>query len=225
MKPARYYFLVYIKRMPSAWLLMVQSLMLISLPLLNQHVEGPVVSWLLGTVALMMVALVIRNSPLFTWVGVTLVLLAGLLSGWALWTDNDGLFSVAHIFEAIAYFYAAAGMVVHMFKDDKVSRDELFSVAAVFTLFVWGFAFLYSVCQQWYPNSFIAFQNAESPRTWLELLFLSFAIFSGVGMTDILPILPAARVLAALEMFAGVMYLTLVVTRLLGMAKASSLHR
>ena len=111
-----------------------------------------------------------------------------------------------------------------MFKDDLVSRDELFSVAAVFTLMVWGFAFLYSVCQQWYPNSFVALQNPEAPRTWLELLFLSFAIFSGVGMTDVLPISAPARVLTAIQMFAGVMYLTIVVARLLGMAK-SALHR
>lgn len=224
MKPIRYYFLIYIKRLPSAWLLLVQSLMLISLPLLNQNVEGPMVSWFLGTVALVMVALVIRNGPLFTWVGVVLVLFAGVLSGWALLKNSHHLFAVAHIFEAIAYFYAALGMVMHIFKNDRVSREDLFSVAVVFTLFVWGFAFLFSVCQQWYPNSFTAFQNAEAPRTWLELLFMSFAIFSGVGMTDVLPILPAARVLAALEMFAGVMYLTLVVTRLVGMAK-SSLHR
>ena len=82
-------------------------------------------------------------------------------------------------------------------------------------------AFLFSVCQQWYPQSFIAFANAQEPRSWLELLFLSFATLSGVGMTDVLPISAPARVLVALEMFAGVMYLTMVVTRLLGMAGTS----
>lgn len=198
--------------------------MLISMPLLNEWFEGQIISWLLGTLVLAIMAFVIRNSPLFTSIGVTLVLLAWLLSGWAIWRGDNDLFAVAHIFEAAAYFYAAAGMVFYMFKDDVVSRDELFSVAAVFTLLAWGFAFLYSVCQQWYPNSFIAFQNPEAPRTWLELLFLSFAILSGVGMTDILPVSAPARVLSAIQMFAGVMYLTIVVARLLGMAK-SSLHR
>lgn len=203
--------------MPSAWLLLTQLSILITLPLLNGSFEGQIVSWVFGMVALMMVALVIRNSPIFTSVGIVLVVASLSLSAWAVLNKNNGLFAWAHIFEAAAYFYAAAGMVMYMFKDHDVSRDELFAVAAVFTLLVWGFAFLYSVCQQWYPNSFTAFHNSEAARSWLELLFLSFAILSGVGMTDVLPILPQARVLTSIEMFAGVMYLTLVVTRLLGM--------
>jgi hypothetical protein len=221
MKPFRYYFLTYFKRVPSAWLLLTQLSILISLPLLNDSFEGQVVSWVLGMVALMMVALVIRNSPIFTKTGMVLVFISLSLSAWAFISGRSELFALAHIFEAAAYFYAAAGMVMYMFRDHEVSRDELFAVAAVFTLLVWGFAFLFSVCQQWYPGSFIAFQNPDSPRSWLELLFLSFAVLSGVGMTDILPISPPARVLAAIEMFAGVMYLTMVVTRLLGMVNSS----
>jgi Ion channel len=209
------------KKVPSAWLLVLQLLVLIALPVLDSSVAGHMVSWVLGTLVLMTVALIIRNSPIFTSVGMVLVVIALSLSAWAFLTDNNALFAIAHIFEAAAYFYAAAGMVMYMFDDEVVTRDELFAVPAVFTLLVWGFAFLYSVCQQWYPNSFTALNNADQARTWLELLFLSFAVFSGVGMSDILPISSPARVLSAIEMFAGVMYLTLVVARLVGFSQAT----
>ena len=175
-------------------------------------------SWLLGTLALIMVALVIRNSPIFTKTGMTLVILAMTLSISAVLTGRTDLLAYAHICEAFVYFYGAAAMVMYMFDDHEVTRDELFAAAAVFTLLVWGFAFLYSVCQQWYPQSFTALVNPDAQRSWLDLLFLSFAILSGVGMSDILPVSAPARVLTAIEMFGGVMYLTLVVTRLLGMA-------
>jgi hypothetical protein len=218
MKPTRYYFLTYFKRVPSAWLLIVQLCILISLPLYNNSFEEQAMSWLLGTVALIMVALVIRNSPIFTKTGMTLVVLAMTLSIWAVLSGREDLLAYAHICEAFVYFYGAAAMVMYMFDDHEVTRDELFAAAAVFTLLVWGFAFLYSVCQQWYPGSFTASVDSDAQRSWLDLLFLSFAILSGVGMSDILPVSPPARVLTAIEMFGGVMYLTLVVTRLLGMA-------
>jgi hypothetical protein len=98
LKPFRYYFLTYFKRVPSAWLLLTQLLILISLPLLNDSFEGQVVSWVLGMVALMMVALVIRNSPIFTSGGIILVVISLSLSAWALLTNNNNLFAVAHIF-------------------------------------------------------------------------------------------------------------------------------
>ena len=218
MKPTRYYFLTYFKRVPSAWLLIVQLCILISLPLYNNSFEEQAMSWLLGTVALIMVALVIRNSPIFTKTGMTLVVLAMTLSIWAVLSGREDLLAYAHICEAFVYFYGAAAMVMYMFDDHEVTRDELFAAAAVFTLLVWGFAFLYSVCQQWYPGSFTASVDSDAQRSWLDLLFLSFAILSGVGLSDILPVSPPARVLTAIEMFGGVMYLTLVVTRLLGMA-------
>jgi hypothetical protein len=74
---------------------------------------------------------------------------------------------------------------------------------------------LYSVCQIWYPGSFNAV--ASGPRTWLELIFLSFSIQSGTGLSDIVPLTPTARVLTALQMFTGVMYIALVVSRLVAL--------
>jgi hypothetical protein len=58
---------------------------------------------------------------------------------------------------------------------------------------------------------------ASGPRTWLELIFLSFSIQSGTGLSDIVPLTPTARVLTALQMFTGVMYIALVVSRLVAL--------
>ena len=59
--------------------------------------------------------------------------------------------------------------------------------------------------------------NPELPRSWMELLFLSFSVLSSVGLSDIIPIRPEARALVMLESFAGVMYIALVVSRLIGL--------
>ena len=104
-----------------------------------------------------------------------------------------------------------------MFADRYLTKDELFAAGAVFTLIAWAFAFLYSICQLLLPNSF---QNPNQPQdlqVWLDLLFLSFSLQSATGLSDLMPISPAARVLTMLQMFGGVMYLAVVVSRLIAL--------
>jgi hypothetical protein len=52
----------------------------------------------------------------------------------------------------------------------------------------------------------------------MELLFLSFTTLSGVGLGDIIPLLPIARALVMVEEFSGVMYIALVVSRLVALS-------
>jgi hypothetical protein len=205
-----------LSRLPSAWLLIVQLLILVLAPLTNDSITSHAISWGLSALALVLVAKIIRKSPIFTGFGLVFVVLAlGLSTALALGYGSKTMQVAAHLVEAIAYFYAAAGLLLYMFEDEYLTRDELFAAAAVFTLFAWGFAFLYSVCQVWYPGSFST--SATEPRPWLDLIFLSFSIQSGTGLSDILPLTPAARVLTALQMFCGVMYIALVVSRLVAL--------
>ena len=67
------------------------------------------------------------------------------------------------------------------------------------------------------PGSFVA-GDAEASRTWMELLFLSFAVLSGVGLSDIVPQAPMARAIVMLAAFSGVMYIALVISRLVSMS-------
>jgi heme A synthase len=104
-----------------------------------------------------------------------------------------------------------------MFADRYLTKDELFAAGAVFTLIAWAFAFLYSICQLLLPNSFQNPNNPQELQRWLDLLFLSFSLQSATGLSDLLPIRPAARVLAMLQMFCGVMYLAVIVSRLIAL--------
>ena len=68
----------------------------------------------------------------------------------------------------------------------------------------------------WYPGSFQG-TGGGLQRTWMELLYLSFSLLSGVGLSDVVPLHPQARALVMLEQFSGVMYVALVVSRLVGL--------
>ena len=132
-------------------------------------------------------------------------------------SNQPSLGIYAHLLESGLYFYTAGSLIAYMLQDHAVTSDELYAAGATFTLLAWAFAFAFSVCQQWYPGSFTAAVDPTSARSWMELLFLSFSLLSGVGLSDVVPILPQARALVMLEQFAGVMYIAVVVSRLIGL--------
>lgn len=207
-----------LRLLPSAWLLLVQLALLILYMLTTGDSEFRALTWSLGVLALLIIAKVIRQSPVFTFWGLVFVSGAFLFSILIfLGYGNRTIQIIAHGFEALAYFYAAYGLLRYMFADRYLTRDELFAAGAVFTLIAWAFAFLYSICQLVLPNSFQNPNQAQALQHWLDLLFLSFSLQSATGLSDLIPISPAARVLAMLQMFGGVMYLAVVVSRLIAL--------
>ncbi|EXA65985.1 ion channel family protein [Acinetobacter baumannii 348935] len=182
-------------------------------------------TWMLGVVVLLVIAKVIRQTPMFTILG--LIFVAGAIffsSLIVLGLRYTWIMIVAHLFEASAYFSAAYGLLRYMFHDRYLTKDELFAAGAVFTLLAWGFAFLYSICQLWVPYSF-SDPELQAYQPWLDLLFLSFSVQSATGLSDVMPVSPVARMLAIIQMFIGVMYLALIVSRLIALQYISHLPK
>ena len=203
--------------LPSAWLLLIQLIILVLSAITNTSLSFRALLWVLGVLVLLMIAKVVRQTPLLTILGLSFVGGAVIFSTLIMFGIRDPIVQIiAHSFEACAYFSAAYALLSYMFADKYLTKDELFAAGAVFTLIAWAFAFLYSICQLIYPNSFQN-PNAEGMQSWLDLLFLSFSLQSATGLSDILPINAPARVLAMLQMFCGVMYLALIVSRLIAL--------
>lgn len=206
-----------IKRYPYAMLLGVQLLSVIFYGFFATSHFNQLLLNCVGLVVPFVAVFVVYRTPATSWIAFVLITPAVLFSvlavnGW------QHLLIWAQLSESLLYFYAAFSLVMYMYQDDVVTLDELFAAAATFTLLVWGFALAYSVCQQFYPNSILAAVNPEQPRAWIELLFMSFSIQSSTGVGDVIPVSGPARAIASLQIFAGVMYLTIVLSRLVGLA-------
>ncbi|MEG2922065.1 MAG: two pore domain potassium channel family protein, partial [Acinetobacter sp.] len=92
-------------------------------------------TWSLGVLALLLIAKVIRQSPIFSYFGLFFVSGAFLFSILILiGYDSHSVQITAYSFEAVAYFYAAYGLLRYMFADRYLTKDELFAAGAVFTL-------------------------------------------------------------------------------------------
>jgi hypothetical protein len=213
--------LVRMRRHPSALLLGVQLLGVLLYPVMEQAAAGRALFGAFGIVVLLLALWVVKRSPALSWVAWCLAMPAVLLSIAAALLEQPALMAASQALESLLYFYTAASLTAYMLADHEVTPDELYAAGATFTLLAWAFAFAFSVCQFMNPGSFVAVTPGPQ-RTWMELLYLSFSLLSGVGLSDVVPVLPQARALAMLAQFAGVMYIALVVSRLIGL---TTLHR
>ena len=210
-------FIRYVQKHPSAGLLLIQFVGLLLYPWMETAPRGRALFGAFGLVVLGVALYVVRRTPSLNWIATLLALpVVALALIQLLWPDARLMVLTAAL-EAAFYFYATGSLITYMLDDDTATTDELWAAGATFTLLAWAFAYAFYVCQAWFPGSFTAAVDPEQPRTWMELLFLSFTNLSATGLGDVLPMSAPARVLVMFEQFAGVAYIATVVSRLIGL--------
>jgi len=207
----------FLRQTPSAGLLLVQLLGILLYPWMERSPRGRAAFGVFGFLILSVALRVVRHSPWLTWLGLALAGLVVALSTIHVLAPHPALPIAIALVASVFYFYATGSLIAYMLKDREATTDELFAAGATFTLLAWAFAHAFVACQGILPGSFSAAANSQGPRTWMELLFLSVAVLSSVGLSDVLPVTPLARALVMLESFAGVMYMALVVSRLISL--------
>jgi hypothetical protein len=205
------------RREPSAILFAVQLAGVLLYPFMEGNRAGRALFSAFGIAVLGLVVLAVRSSPALTWLGVLLGIPATALLVIQAATGSDALLPYSSALEAILYFYAASGLIAYMLADHRITRDELFAVGATFTLVAWAFAYTFTVVQAVEPGSFTAAVNPEGQRSWMELLFLSFTTLTSTGLSDVVPVRPFARGVVMIEQLAGLAYVAMLVSRLLGL--------
>jgi hypothetical protein len=205
------------RREPSAILLFAQLGGVLLYPFMESSDAGRALFSVFGIGILGLVVLAVQRTPALTWVGVLLGIPATVLLLIQAVTGSDELLPYSSALEAILYFYAAGALLMYMLADHDITRDELFAVGATFTLVAWAFAYSFTVCQAIEPDSFTAAVDPKDARSWMELLFMSFTTLSSTGLGDVVPVKPFARALVMIEQLAGLAYVAMVVSRLVGL--------
>jgi hypothetical protein len=205
-------------RHPSAVLLAVQLLGVLLYPFMDEQPAGRAMLSLFSLVVLVIAVRATRATPALIWVSLGLglpVVVLTVLEGMS--PNNQGVVLWSSVLHAAFYFYTSYGLIRYMFIDRLVTPDELFATGATFTVVAWAFAYLFVAVQIVWPGSFTAAVDPGSPRTWVELLFLSFTTLTSTGLSDVVPVEPHARALVMIEQVAGLMYVALVISRIVGL--------
>lgn len=207
--------LLIVRTHPSAILLAVQILGVVSAPFLEGVTYGQTLLNAMSLVVLAVTVRMVRRTPWHTWISVVLAVpIVGLLVA-QVTKEASVLLPWSAGLEAVFYAYAAGSLIAYMMEDYRTTRDELFAAAATFTLLVWAFTHLFVMIQALQPEAF-AITGQGAVRTWTELNHLSFALLTSTGMGDVVAVSPQAKAFASLEMMTGMLYLGIVIGRLTG---------
>ena len=203
---------------PSGVLLVVQLLGVLLYPFLEESVIGRSALSIFALGVLVLAVRAVRATPAWTWVAALLVLPVFVFTILeAFQPENAAVVLTSSLLHAAFYLYTTYGLISYMFNDRRVTSDELLATGATFTVVAWAFAYLYVAIQIIWPGSFTATLDPGGERSWMELLFLSFTTLTSTGLSDVLPVLSHARALVMIEQVAGLMYVALVISRIVGL--------
>jgi hypothetical protein len=205
------------RREPSAILLAMQLAGVLLYPFMEGSDVGRALFSVFGIAVLGLVVLAVRSTPGLTWVALLLGAPATVLLLIQAVTRSDELLPYSSALEAVLYFYAAGALIAYMLADHEITRDELYAVGATFTLVAWAFAYTYIVVQAVEPESFTAAIDPKGDRSWMEMLFLSFTTLTSTGLSDVVPVKAFARGVSMIEQLAGLSYVAVLVSRLVGL--------
>jgi ion channel len=213
-------------RQPSAVLLVVQLLGVLLFPFMDESPVGRAALSLFALVVLLLAVRAVQATPALVWISILIgipVVVLTILE--AIDPTNQTVVFWSSILHAAFYAYTSVALLRYMFLDRFVTTDELWATGATFTVVAWAFAYAFMAVQVVWPGSFTAALAPGEPRTWFELLFLSFTNLTSVGLSDITPVLPQARSIVMIEQVAGLLYVALVISRIVGLTLARDRRR
>jgi hypothetical protein len=206
---------------PSAVLLAVQLFGVLLFPFMEGSVIGRAAISTFALVVLFLAVRAVQATSSLTWISVLIGLPIVVLTVLEVVDPLNQQFVLwSSVLHAVFYFYTTFALLRYMFLDRFVTRDELWATGATFTVVAWAFAYTFMAVQVLWPGSFMTPASANPSRTWFEMLFLSFTNLTSVGLSDIVPVQPHARSWVMIEQVAGLLYVALVISRIVGLTIA-----
>jgi hypothetical protein len=206
-------------------LLLSLVLLIFVYPLLDSLFETPLVYDFMLTLvylaALLLVSFRHKNlRPVTLLLGVPLLILAWI--GILFPGFPKQLLAVSFHGSAVLFLgYAVAMILQSVYREERVSADNVYGAFCGYLLLGVAFGHLYSILESLTPGSFQGSQEfmtelQNQARHHFLLTYFSFMTLTTVGYGDAIPARAAARGLAVVEAVVGQFYLAVLISELIG---------
>ena len=129
--------------------------------------------------------------------------------------DPEMFRMLSDVFHAAFYLVAVVYLLRYVFSPDVMTDDKLFGAASVYLMLAMMFAYGYLIVQLVDPGAFGA-RVGERPRSFYDLLYMSFGLLTSNGPGDVTPVGAKVRSIVILEQIIGVLYVAILIARLAG---------
>ncbi len=151
---------------------------------------------------------------------IILSLILGLPTLILCWMHVPVTQKVALLLTTLLYIYAILLIIPYLVGVKKVGSEEVYGAISLYFLLGLTWTTIYQELEWFYPSSlmFIGYHEQNPVLIWSDYLFFSFTTLTTLGYGDIIPVSSTARSLAIVETTTGVIFLTVIVARIIGLS-------
>jgi voltage-gated potassium channel len=111
-----------------------------------------------------------------------------------------------------------------IFRSERITLDIIFAAVVVYLFMAFTYAQFYHLFYFWQPDSFLITSQSGPPQIFeKEMVYFSLVTIATLGYGDIVPLMPMARMVAAVEAVMGQFYVAILVAWLVGMFISQSM--
>ncbi len=203
-------------------LLAVLLLTIVTYPFLETSVTGYLLLALGFSAVLVVAVYAVSHNKQQLATGL-LIGIPAVIANWLRYVFPEPAFILAnHVLAVLFYAFIVWSLLRNVLTTRKVTSDVLYGAVAVYFLIAIGWAWVFSLLEFLVPGSFmnVVGLRADLPVVWSDLAYFSFTTFTSVGFGDVLPVTNQARSFAILEVICGVLYITVLIGRLVGLYRS-----
>jgi hypothetical protein len=194
--------------------LMLSLLLLILLtPFLEDHRIGEIFLMVALYLILITAILQLHGKETFRWLAMGAAIPVVLVELATLFRPSHSLLIVAYVLLMAFFGFVSVGLFTYLGKPGAITSGRVYASVSLYLLLAMFWFALFNLTETITPGSF-AHDGVITRIPRSSFLYFSLVTLTTVGYGDIVPVTAVARVFAALEGVAGVLYIAITVARL-----------
>ena len=208
-------------RLPSFWMLLALAASIALYPFSDEAHWLRQAAQIMNIAVVLMVVRLLRQQAAIWHSGWVISIPLILLQLAHLVSDSAALELTMLMAQVVFNLYAVIALLSYVLTDDEIDLDEMLALASAYALLALLWASAYAIVVH-FDAAAIFINSTNNPKNYVsysDLVYFSLTTLTSTGYGEITPVAPAARALAMLQQWFGVLFVAMLIARLTSLYK------